>query len=295
MLFHVTPLVAAALAAVGLLAGVLGALVGVGGGLIVVPALVLGFGIGIKPAVATSLIAVAATSTAAGSVYVGRGLSNMRLAMTLEVFTTLGGIAGGLVALWIPSPVLAGIFGVMMGVGAALLARGKEPDEAPPRSGAPASTGGGGGAGERIGQLAGSYYDTFAGQLVEYRAVHLPFGGGVSFAAGIVSGMLGVGGGFLKVPAMTLGMNIPIKVAAATSNLMIGVTAIASLFVYFHRGFVYPVIAAPVAIGVALGALSGTRLAERVSGRVLRVVLSVLLTLVGIEMTLKAFGVSFVP
>jgi uncharacterized membrane protein YfcA len=130
--------------------------------------------------------------------------------------------------------------------------------------------------------------------VIEYHAIRLPLGAAVSAVAGVLSGLLGVGGGFVKVPAMALGMNVPIKVAAATSNFMIGVTAIASLFIYLARGFVHPLIAAPVALGVTVGALLGTQLAARVSSRVLRRALSGIMILVGIEMILRASGISLV-
>ncbi len=288
----VTPLTAGGLVSLGFVAGLLGALVGVGGGVIVVPTLVLAFHLGIKTAIATSLVAVVATSTAAGSVYVGRGLTNMRLAMTLEIFTTLGGIAGGTVAVWISPSVLAALFGVIMGVTATLLLR---TNDRPVRvagssPGRPDVLGA-----EFPGRLAGTYYDAQRGQVIEYQAVRLALGAGVSAAAGVISGLLGVGGGFLKVPAMAVGMNVPIKVAAATSNFMIGVTAIASLFIYVARGYLSPLVAAPVAVGTGLGALLGTRWQSRVSGRVLRRVLSVIVIVVGIEMLLRAAGVSLVP
>jgi hypothetical protein len=286
-----TALATLGLVLLGFGAGALGAMVGVGGGIIVVPTLVLGFHVGIKTAIATSLVAVVATSTAAGSVYVGRGLTHMRLAMTLETFTTLGGIAGGFVAVWVSPSALAAMFGVIMGVTATLLLRTKDPLPRAAGSGAgPAVLGA-----EQPGRLAGSYYDALAGQLIEYQAVRLPLGAAVSAAAGVISGLLGVGGGFLKVPAMALGMNVPIKVAAATSNFMIGVTAIASLFIYLERGYVSPLLAAPVALGVSVGALAGTRYAARVSGRILRRVLSVIVIAVGIEMMLRAAGITLVP
>lgn len=286
-----TALTAASLVLLGFGAGVLGALVGVGGGIVVVPTLVLVFHVGIKTAIAASLVAVVATSTAAGSVYVGRGLTNMRLAMTLEMFTTLGGIAGGFLAIWISPAALAALFGVIMGVTATLLLRTPDPQ---------ARKGAGGAAAPRVqgdeerGHLGGSFFDPHAGRMIEYQAVRLPLGAGVSAVAGVLSGLLGVGGGFLKVPAMSLGMNIPIKVAAATSNFMIGVTATASLFVYLARGFVAPLIAAPVALGVSAGALLGTRLAARVSPWVLRRVLSVIVIIVAIQMILRAMGINLV-
>lgn len=285
-----TPLAAAGLLLLGFAAGLLGALVGVGGGLLVVPTLVLVFHIGIKTAIATSLVAVVATSTAASGVYVGHGLTNMRLAMSLELFTTLGGIAGGTVAVWVSPSVLAALFGIIMGVTATLLLTSEDrPVRVAGTVGTPALLGA-----EFPGRLAGTYYDARSGQVIEYQAVRLGVGAGVSAVAGVISGLLGVGGGFLKVPAMALGMNVPIKVAAATSNFMIGVTAIASLFIYVARGYVTPLLAAPVAVGVSLGALLGTRWQSRVSGRVLRRVLSMIVIAVGIEMLLRAVGVSLV-
>jgi uncharacterized membrane protein YfcA len=287
-----TPLTSLGLVLLGFGAGILGALVGVGGGIIVVPTLVLGFHVGIKTAIAASLVAVVATSTSAGSVYVGRGLTNMRLAMTLEMFTTLGGIGGGLLAVLVSPGALAAMFGVIMGVTATLLLRTQDPPGRPGGAGAspPPQVQGE----EQRGRLAGFYYDAYAGRVIEYHAIRLPMGAAVSAIAGMLSGLLGVGGGFVKVPAMALGMNVPIKVAAATSNFMIGVTAIASLFIYLARGFVHPLIAAPVALGVTLGALLGTQLAARVSSRVLRRVLSAIMILVGIEMILRATGITLV-
>lgn len=272
----------------GVFAGCLGAIIGIGGGIVIVPILVLGFGIDIRIAVATSLVAVVATSTAAGSAYVGSGLSNMRLGMTLEIATTLGGITGGLIAVLIAPSALSAIFAVMMVVTAVLTMRQVEDahhveqvDQA-----AEQATGW-----EEPGTLRGAYYDAGRAALVHYQAQRLGIGSSVSFLAGTVSGLLGVGGGFLKVPAMTLGMRVPIKVAAATSNFMIGVTAIASLFVYFARGYVHPLTAAPVALGVVGGAMVGTMLASKVSPRVLQQILVVVLLVVAIQMALKAVGV----
>lgn len=147
---------------------------------------------------------------------------------------------------------------------------------------------------EERGHLGGAYHDQARGVLVTYRAVRLWIGWAVSFLAGLLSGLLGVGGGFLKVPAMNLGMKVPIKVAAATSNFMIGVTAVASLFVYFARGYVLPLVAAPVALGIAVGAYAGARSAQRVSGRTLGRILAAVLVFVAVQMGLKAVGVGSV-
>lgn len=276
----------AALALLGAASGWLGALVGIGGGVVIVPALILGFGVDVKTAVAASLVSVIATSTAAGSVYVGRGLANMRLGMTLEVATTVGGITGGLVAASVPDDVLAGVFAVVMAITALLMLRRGEVE--------PAADGGADSPGwEEPGALAGAYRDPAGGGLVRYRADRLALGSGVSVVAGAVSGMLGVGGGFLKVPAMNLGMGVPLKVAAATSNFMIGVTAAASIFIYFSEGYVVPLVAVPVALGVVAGSLLGTRLAGVTTPVVLKRVLAVVLVGVAVEMGLRSAGLGF--
>jgi uncharacterized membrane protein YfcA len=274
--------------AIGIAAGVLGALLGIGGGLLVIPALVLGFDVPVKAAVAASLVSVVATSTAAGSVYVGRGLTNMRLAMTLEIATTTGAIAGGLTAAFIPENALLLTFGAFSLATAALLFVGREGGE---RQALGPSRGEGEVEGhEEPRRLAGSFHSPVTGELVSYRARRLPAGLAISFVAGNVSGLLGVGGGFLKVPAMRIAMEVPTRVAAATSNFMIGVTGAASLVIYLERGFLVPLIAAPVALGVTAGALFGTRISTRVRGKNLARLLSVLLVAVAIELIVRATG-----
>lgn len=248
------------LISVGLIAGTLGSLLGIGGGMIVVPALVLLFGIDIKVAVATSLIAVITSSNSAGSVYVGNGTANMKLGMFLEIATTLGAITGGLVALQVSSTVVSALFSLLTMISAVLIIKPQKFDEVTDSA-------------------------SFTG--------HIP-GSVISYIAGIFSGMLGVGGGFLKVPAMTRFMKVPIKTAVATSNFMIGVTAVTSLFVYLTNGFVVPQLAAPVVIGTTVGALAGTQIAKKISVSLLKKIFAVLLILVSLQMLLKAFGVSYV-
>ncbi len=290
-------LTVALLAVLGIFAGWLGAIIGIGGGIIIVPTLVLAFGFDIRIAVATSLVAVVATSTAAGSAYVGKGTANMRLGMTLEVATTIGGIVGGLIAVLISPSLLSGLFAVLMILTAFLVGRRKDPepvdavadDPDPPDDGNVTDHRGW----EEPGTLAGAFYDDHAGALVTYRAERVGLGGVISLFAGTVSGMLGVGGGFIKVPAMSEGMRVPIKVAAATSNFMIGVTAIASLFVYFARGYVHPYTVVPVALGVVVGATFGAAVSARVHPGVLRRILVVILVLVAVQMGLSALGVDF--
>lgn len=276
--------VIAGLVGLGAVAGTLGALVGIGGGVVLVPALVLLFGFDFRIAVAISLVAVIATSTAAGSVYVATGQTNMRLGMTLEVATTVGGIAGGLLATVVPTTWLAQLLAALLLVTAALLLRqGDEPGEADRADHA-------GDGYETTGRLAGGYVDERTGDLVGYEAQRLWLGGGLSAVAGTASGLLGIGGGFLKVPAMHLGMRVPVKVAAATSNFMIGVTALSSFAVYLSRGDVRPYPAALVAVGVTAGSLLGTRLQGRSSPRVLQRVLAAVLALVAVQLVVRAMG-----
>ncbi|MBL7545441.1 MAG: sulfite exporter TauE/SafE family protein [Bdellovibrionaceae bacterium] len=276
----------------GVVAGVLGALIGIGGGVIIVPTLVLGFGMDIKIAIACSLVAVVASSTAAGSVYVGKGLTNMRLGMLLEVATTLGGLGGGFVALYASSSLISGLFSILLFIVCFLVLRSTD-SEKKDMSGRGDSQEAGVNAIEQVGFLAGTYYDPFLKSTVNYHVRNVLFGSVISFMAGILSGMLGVGGGFIKVPAMTLGMKVPMKVATATSNFMIGVTAIASLFVYFNHGFVQPMVAAPIAIGVVGGAFYGTVLAQKISSTTLKRVFSTVLILVALQMLLKSLGVAY--
>ncbi len=240
-------------------------------------------------------MAVVATSTAAGSVYVGRGLANMRLGMTLEITTTIGGIVGSALAVGVSQQLLSMLFAGITVLTALLMLRSKhdkrqkthargDAHEAPARR-----------LGwEDPGKLAGAYFDERAQQMVHYEVVRLWAGAAVALIAGILSGMLGIGGGFLKVPAMNLAMRVPLRVAAATSNVMIGVTAIASLFVYYSRGFVHPTLVAPIVIGVIAGSLGGTVLGAKASPRAMRLVLSAVLLVVAVEMVLRARGVRVV-
>jgi uncharacterized membrane protein YfcA len=269
----------------GVVAGAFGAVLGIGGGLFVVPVLVLGFGEPAQVAVAASLAAVVATSSAASSIYVQRGLANMRLGMTLELATTAGAIAGGLTAAVVPEDAVLWVFAGLMAVTAVLM-MGRGPGyEGGVRAGA------GRVGGEEVGRLGGYHVDPGTGESVPYGVRRLPLGLGVSFVAGNVSGLLGVGGGFLKVPAMNLGMGVPLRVAAATSNLMIGVTGAASLVIYFQRGLLDPLVAAPVALGVTGGALFGTRVSSMIPVAAVARALGVVLLVVALEMGLAAAGV----
>jgi hypothetical protein len=278
----------ALLALAGIGAGWLGAWIGIGGGIVLVPAFVLGFGLDPKVAVATSLLTVIATSTAAGSVYVGRGLSNTRLAIALEIATSAGGVLGGLAALALPAHVLAGIFGGVMAITAVAMLRAStihDVGELEPTTQPSEGT-------EQSGSLAGTYYDEVRGGLVHYQPRRPAVGSAIAMCAGLVSGLLGVGGGFLKVPAMNLGMRVPIKVAIATSNFMIGVTAAASVFVYFGHDLVHPLLVAPVALGVVFGALAASAYSGKAKHGSLKRVIALVLLIVAVQMGLRAFGVN---
>jgi uncharacterized protein len=269
----------------GCASGSLGAITGIGGGVVIVPALVIAFGFDFATAVGASLAAVIATSTAAGSAYVGKGLTNMRLAITLEVATTLGGITGAFLGVLLPERALSGIFGAAMLATAVLVSRGRtEHGDAPPdeptrsRADIPADTG----------PLDARYRDPESGSKVVYRVRRVPSGMGTSYGAGVASGLLGVGGGFIKVPAMNLVMGVPIKVAAATSNFMIGVTAVSSLLVYLGRGEVHPAVTTPLVLGTVAGAIAGTRLQRRIPSHHVRIALAAILVFVAIQMSLRA-------
>lgn len=271
----------------GVGAGAFGAILGIGGGVLIVPVLVLGLNVPIHVAVAASLVAVIATSSAATSVYVAKGLTNMRLGMTLEIATAIGGITGGILATHLPADVLLVVFAAFLVPIAGLLLWGRTERGEPVESQAAAR----GQSEESRRGLGGVYFNARTNEFLAYRTRRLPLGMGLSLLAGGLSGLLGVGGGILKVPAMNLSMGIPLRVAAATSNFMIGVTAAASLVIYIQRGFLDPIVATPVALGVTAGALIGTVVSPKVSSAVLARVFGVLLLLIAAQTLLRGLGV----
>jgi len=271
------------LAGGGFGAGVFGSLLGLGGGILIVPLLTFGFGLPFREAVGVSLVCVIVTSSAAASVYLERHLANLRLGMLLEVFTASGALVGGLVAFLLPDRVLAGLFAMLLTyTGATMLRSGA----AATRPGAGPIESGDDPAGPA--DAPGSFRAALAGP--GYRPARLGAGIGGSVFAGLVSALLGVGGGIVKVPLMNLVMGVPLKVATATSNLMIGVTAAASAIVYLLRGGIDPLIAGPTAVGVFAGAMVGSRVAQRIDLRLLRLLFVAVLALTAIQMTLRALG-----
>jgi len=264
--------------AISLAAGVLGSLLGLGGGIIVVPALTLLLKIDIRYAIGASIVSVIATSSGAAAAYVRERMTNLRVAMFLELATTTGAISGAYLAGVVGGRWLYIIFGTIMGYSAVAMfrkRRGKAGAQVPCDALA-----------DRL-RLHDSYYDQAAGQEIAYRVTHTRLGLGLMYVAGVVSGLLGVGSGALKVPAMDLAMRLPIKVSTATSNFMIGVTAAASAGVYFARGDIDPFVAAPVSAGVLMGSTIGSRLLGRLRSSWIRGVFVLVLLWISVEMLLK--------
>jgi uncharacterized protein len=243
------------LIASGALAGVAGALLGIGGGVVLVPTLVLGFGVPLEEAVPASLMCVVASSCAAAASYVDNRLSDIRLGLTLELATVVGAIVGGLVAAYLAPAMVAVVFGLFtLYVALQILvmrSRGEEP------------------------------------VVATYKPVNYPLGISGSFVAGGLSALLGVGGGPLKVPLMSYGMRVPFKVASATSNLMIGVTGAASVASYAWRGHVNLSLVSPLVVGVLAGACLGSRLMPRVPTAVLKKLFAGVLLVVAAQMFWK--------
>jgi uncharacterized membrane protein YfcA len=268
--------------AAGIGAGVFGSLLGLGGGILIVPILTLGFGLDLREAVGVSLISVIMTSSAAAGVYLERHVANMRLGMTLELFTALGAMVGGSIAFLLAENVLEGLFAVLLGYVAFTMSRPRteighdtstldiDPDDEP-------------GAEPEVSAL-----DRLSGE--GYRVRNLGLGIVGAAFAGIVSALLGIGGGIIKVPLMNVGMGVPLRVATATSNMMIGITAAASAIIYASRGGIDAYSAAPTAIGVFLGATAGSRLAHRVDLRILRWLFVAVLLYTAVQMLLRALG-----
>jgi uncharacterized membrane protein YfcA len=265
---------------VAFVAGFLGALLGLGGGLIVVPVLTLLLHVDIRLAIGASIISVIATSSGAAAAYVKEHLANIRVAMFLELGTASGAIAGAYLAGIVHPRGLYVLFGAMLGYSAAAMLRGVHAAAIDQPPGALADWL----------RLHGSYFDHQTGEVVDYPVRRPLLGLGMMFGAGTVSGLLGVGSGALKVPAMDLGMGLPMKVSTATSNLMIGVTAAASAGLYFARGQIDPFIAAPVALGVLAGALLGSRALKHVSSARLRRLFVVVLIVVSAQMIWKGLA-----
>lgn len=264
-----------------IVAGILGSLVGLGGGVLIVPLLTLVFGLPISFAIGASIISVIATSSGAAAAYVRDHLTNVRVAMFLELGTTIGAISGAFLASLLAPNLLAVIFGIVLFISAAPLVF-KMGEELPQ-----------GVEDDRWAKwlhLSSSYPDRRLGQDVPYQVTRTPFGLTMMYVAGLISGLLGIGSGAFKVLALDTLMRLPLKVSTTTSNLMIGVTAAASAGIYFSRGDISPVIAAPVALGVLIGALVGARLLVHLSNKTLRLIFLPVIAATALEMILHGIG-----
>ncbi len=253
-------------------AGFFGSLTGLGGGVIVVPMLTILFGVDIHYAAGASLISVIATSSGAASAYVKEGYSNIRIGMFLEVATTIGAIIGASLAGIIPSNIIYIIFALILLLSAASSFFTKKENGNLTVEDKYA----------KLFKLNGSY-PTSKG-LKKYTVRRVPFGFGICSFAGIISGLLGIGGGVIKVMAMDRVMKIPFKVSATTSNFMIGVTAVASAGIYFKNGYIHTSLIMPVMLGVLLGAFSGSKILKFTSSKILKIIFSIIVIVMAIEM-----------
>jgi hypothetical protein len=277
----------------GVAAGAFGSLLGLGGGVLIVPLLTLGFGLPLREAVGVSLICVIMTSSAAAGVFLERHVANLRLGMTLELFTATGALIGGSVAFLLDDRLLAFLFAMLLlYVAATMLRAGTpepvldtepdpsdsvDPDPDPVGAAAPASP-----------DAKPTLLEGLSGQ--GYQVRNLGRGVVVATGAGVASALLGIGGGIIKVPLMNLAMGVPLRVATATSNMMIGITAAASAVIYAIHGGLDVYVAGPTAIGVFIGATAGSRLGHRVDLRYLRLLFVIVLVYTAIEMLLRVVG-----
>ena len=260
--------------AVSFAAGIIGSMLGLGGGVLIVPFLTLYLGVDIRYGIGASAIAVIATSSGAAVAHLKERMTNQRIAMLLQVATTSGALVGAHVNGLLPARWLYLTFGLVLTASALAMMRKRTPADRVPLPDPWA---------ERL-RLGGTYRDEALGQQITYRASRTPLAFLLMLIAGAVSGLLGIGSGVLKVPAMDLAMRLPIKVSTATSNFMIGVTAAAGAAVYFARGDVNPSVAAPVVVGVLAGAAIGSRLMPRMDRVVLRWIFVVVVFVVAVQM-----------
>lgn len=256
-------------------AGLLGSLTGLGGGVVIIPLLTIVLGVDIRYAIGASLVSVIATSSGAAAAYVREGFSNIRVGMFLEIATTLGALGGAVVAVIVAPSIIAVVFGVVLLVSAFQTLRSNTGDggSVPP---------------DRLATLL-KMNGTYPGPEgpTSYNVRSVPAGFGLMALAGLLSGLLGIGSGALKVIAMDRAMKIPFKVSTTTSNFMIGVTAAASAGVYLNRGYIDPGLAMPIMLGVLLGSLIGTRILASAQTRVLRIIFALTIVALGAEMIFK--------
>ena len=272
---------------IAVLAGFLGSLVGLGGGIIITPALTILFGIDIKYAIGASIVAVIATSSGSAIAFVKDHVSNMRVGMLLEIFTTAGGVVGALMAgifsskllyIFFSLILLNSFYGMLKKTG--LINKGKREEDKVEHDKYADKY-----------KLNSTYYDKATGETVKYNVTNVPQGSLVMFGAGFASGLLGIGSGAFKVVALDTYMKLPIKVSTATSNFMMGVTATASALIYFFNGTINPAIAAPIALGTLIGSRTGAKVMQRLDAKYIRYIFLPILLFTIVNMFLKGVGV----
>jgi len=272
---------------IAVFAGFLGSLVGLGGGIIITPALTILFGFDIKYAIGASIVAVIATSSGSAIAFVKDHVSNMRVGMLLEVFTTAGGVVGALMAgvfsskllyIFFSLILLNSFYGMLKKTG--LITKVKKEEENVENDKYADKY-----------KLNSTYYDKATGETVKYNVTNVPQGSLVMFGAGFASGLLGIGSGAFKVVALDSYMKLPIKVSTATSNFMMGVTATASALIYFFNGTINPAVAAPIAIGTLIGSRTGAKVMQRLDAKYIRYIFLPILLFTIINMFLKGLGV----
>ena len=272
---------------IAVLAGFLGSLVGLGGGIIITPALTILFGFDIKYAIGASIVAVIATSSGSAIAFVKDHVSNVRVGMLLEVFTTAGGVVGALMAgvfsskllyIFFSLILLNSFYGMLKKTG--LITKAKKEEEIVENDK----------YAEKY-KLNSSYYDKAIDKTINYNVTNVPQGSLVMFGAGFASGLLGIGSGAFKVVALDTYMKLPIKVSTATSNFMMGVTATASALIYFFNGTINPAVAAPIAIGTLIGSRTGAKVMQRLDAKYIRYIFLPILLFTIVNMLLKGLGV----
>lgn len=270
---------------VGIFAGIMGAILGIGGGMIVTPIVTLAMGLDIKYAIGASIVAVIATSSGSTIAFLKDDVLNLRVAMFLEIATTIGAIIGALLTGAFDPTILYVLFGSLLVFSSWNMYRkmraGKEvlkrvhPDKWAKKL-----------------NLNSSYYDKNLKKQVDYQVENIPGGFLIMLGAGLASGMLGIGSGAFKVMAMDGAMKMPLKPSSATSNLMMGVTAAASATVYFFNGSIRPDIAVPLALGILVGSTFGSRIMQILPSKAIRIIFIPILLYLGLQMILKGFGVT---
>lgn len=258
---------------VGVGAGIFGAMMGLGGGIILIPALTGLLGVPMRTAIGVSVVCVVATSCGASISYLQKNLTHSRLAMTLETATVAGALTGGLIAMWINPLWLTVIFGcVLLYVFYNMYCFSAEDGHVKP-----------------TGMLDTEYLDPVSKKTISYGVRRLRTGLGLSLIAGSLSGLLGIGGGIVKIPVMNLVMGVPLRAAIATSNFMIGITAATSALVYFAHGHIDPKLAAPTALGILAGARLGVYISNRTKSNLIKQMFQVVLLIFSIQMFYQAF------